>query len=134
MPTTFPSIDFLKALMQEAPEGSDALASLGDDEILFGVNVGQYSFTVELAEKACVAVALGGNANDMDFVLTGPKEGWLALLDAAEDEEKFASILRSGGPVEPEFADESGHERLAKALPALRTFFAGARSIEWSAD
>jgi hypothetical protein len=133
MPITFPSIDFLNSLMHEAAEGKDVLSSLGDEEILFAIDVDGRMFVIELAEKACVAVALSGNPNDMDFVLTGTQASWLELLGAVADQEKFGALLRPGGPVEPVCAEEEGLARFELALPALRTFFAGAQSFDWAA-
>jgi hypothetical protein len=132
MSVVFPSIEFLKALMDEAAEGNDVLACLGDEEFLFAIDVGGRMFVIEFADRACVAVALSGNANDMDFVLTGTQASWLDLLDAVADEEKFRSLMRPGGVVEPVCAEEEGLERFEVALPALRTFFASAKSLDWS--
>jgi hypothetical protein len=135
MPVTFPSIEFLQALMSEAAEGAEALASLGDEEILFAIDVDGRMFVIEFADRACVAVALSGNPNDMDFVLTGSQASWLDLLAVAVDEEKFRSLLRVGGPVEPVCAEEEeGLQRFELAFSALRTFFSGARSFDWSAS
>lgn len=133
MTLAFPSIEFLNALMNEAAEGDDVLASLGEEEILFAIDVDGRMFVIEFAEQACVAVALSGNPNDMDFVLTGTQASWLDLLAAATDEEKFRSLVRPGGLVEPVCAEEEGLERFEAALPALQTFFAGAQSFDWSA-
>jgi len=133
MSLVFPSIEFLNALMNEAAEGDDVLASLGEEEILFAIDVDGRMFVIEFAEQACVAVALSGNPNDMDFVLTGTQASWLDLLGAATDEEKFRSLVRPGGSVEPVCAEEEGLERFEVALPALRTFFAGAQAFDWSA-
>jgi hypothetical protein len=133
MSVSFPSIEFLNALMSQAAEGDDVLASLADEEILFAIDVDGRMFVIELADRACVAVALSGNPNDMDFVLTGSQADWLDLLGAVADEEKFRTLMRPGGPIDPVCAEAEGLERFEVALPALRTFFGGARSVDWSA-
>ena len=100
---------------------------------VFAIDVDGRMFVIEFADRACVAVALSGNPNDMDFVLTGTQDSWLDLLAVVVDEAKFRSLLQVGGPVQPVCAEEDGLRRFELAFSAIRTFFSGARSFDWSA-
>jgi hypothetical protein len=134
MSINFPSIGFFDALMEQTAEGSDALEDVGDDDILFAADVEGNMFMVEFADRACVAVALGGNPNDMEFVLAGAIESWIKLLSATEDAEEFASLLHRDGIVSVACADDACYERFSELLPTLRKFFGGARSFNWAAS
>jgi hypothetical protein len=133
MSTVFPSIEFFTALMEQVPDGSGALEAVGDDDILLSAEVGDSVFMIELADRACVAVAFGANPNDMDFVLRGEPASWLELLAAARgDAAAFSALLGPGARVDVSNEDVLDEERFAQLLPAIQRLFAGAEAFEWS--
>jgi hypothetical protein len=133
MPIIFPSLDFFSALKKQSPEGSDSLEAVGDDDIMIGVEIGQSVFMMELADRACVAVAPGGNPIDMDFILKGAPENWLKLLSSVGDADAFGALIGQGRAIGVD-SEVGGYDRFVELVPALRTLFAGAQSFDWTAD
>ncbi len=133
MDIPFPSTDFFHALRVALEQEPGVTDSLDPCEAYCGFEIDQQLYVFEFDGRECVAVVVGGNEIDLDFVLAGPTSAWQRIIEtlgASESEERATlSTLIDEGALEIRSTDDEGPELARAALPFLQVFLEQAGSL-----
>lgn len=136
MSEMFPTLRFFSQLQQNLSEHPESAQDVEPSDAYCGLGIGDRLFVLEFDGRSCSAVAQGGNALDLDFVLTGSDEVWrrvigsIADVSSAQSEGNGLAALVAQDALTIESEAEDGSERAAAAMGLLQAFLDGARGLE----
>ncbi len=133
MSIPFPGAEFFSALREAMERDPGATESFDPCEAYCGFAIGENLYVFEFDGRQCVAVVVGGNELDLDFVIAGPTAGWQKIVEALEESvsenEATLPALVERGELEIRSRDDEGAELARAALPFLQVFLEHARSF-----
>ncbi|MCL4683144.1 hypothetical protein KJ059_00155 [Myxococcota bacterium] len=136
----FPSLAFFQALQQRTKDDAAAFEKLGYCDTTFGVRVGDELFRVAFEVYECVEVAAGGNAAELDFVLSAPVALWREMLASiqahggADGAHTINTLTHVGDVMKVEYEDPEGHDRFYRFMATIQAFFDEARTLDLELD
>jgi hypothetical protein len=132
----FPSLEFFKALQQRTKDQAAAFEKLGYCDTKFGVRVGSELFSVAFEIYECVDVGEGGEAEDLDFVISAPLDLWREMLASiqanggADAAHTLNTLTHVGDVMKVEYVDPEGHDRFYRFMASIQAFFDEACNID----
>jgi hypothetical protein len=110
-----------------------ATESLDPCEAYCGFAIDQSLYVFEFDGRQCVAMVVGGNELDLDFVIAGPTAAWRKIIEALEESASgdgaTLPVLVERGELEIRTTDDEGAELARAALPFLQIFLEHARGF-----
>ena len=136
MPIPFPSLEFFKALQQRTKDEVAAFEKLGYCDTTFGIRIGDQLFSIVFEIYECIDVAEGGDAKDLDFVLSAPLELWREMLESikangeADAAHTINTMTHLGDVMKVEYEDPEGHDRLYRFMATIQKFLDEANNLD----
>ena len=132
MSIQFPSIEFFQALQRLEPETSVEVP----DYTFFGLELGDVPFMLELEDGRCASASMGGNPNDLDFILAASADTWRTMFEniakhgGADGGHTLTALLESGA-MELRHMEDEGRERFEDATASLQALFDAAQHLSF---
>ena len=136
MAIPFPSLEFFEALKKRTTEDPVTFEKLGTCDTSFGVRIGDDLIRIRFEVYECVEVAEGGDAGDLDFVLSGAAETWKEMVQSilenggADGAHTLNTLSHVGDVIAVEYADAEGHDCFYRFMATIQEFFDQARHLD----
>lgn len=136
MSIRFPSLAFFQALQQRTKEDKARFEKLGYCDTSFGVRVGGDLYSVAFEVYECVDVREGGDAEKLDFVLSGPRAIWNDMVSAivehkgADAKHTLNTLSHVGDVLRVEAADAEGQDKFYRYMASIQEFFDQAQHLK----
>ncbi len=136
MAVPFPSLAFFQALQERVREEKPRFEKLGYCDTRFGVRVGSTLFSIEFDVYECTGLQEGGDASELDFVLSGPPQVWSEMVesivknDGADAAHTLNTLSHIGDVIKVEYVDAEGFDKFYRYMATIQEFFDQAQHLD----